>query len=259
MMIVASKRCSANRPTGYKPFVGKPSVGKPSVGKPSVGKLSALVSSSLFSLWIVFSSLAFSLTISANAYAAEDDVLNRLRIFTMELKSFTADFEQSLYNADSDLLKNDIGKLILKRPGKFIWRYAGEGGQEFISDGKSIWMFDKELDQVTVNPLNDRLGGTPLVLLMGGVPLEDQFTVTTLGESDGIDWVELVPKDNSTDFEALFIGLNKQGLAAMELRDNLGQATQIQFSNFKTDIPLDDGQFNFVAPKGVDVIGQAVQ
>lgn len=201
---------------------------------------------------------ATSVVFVSNAIAA-DDVLERLRAFTMELNSFTADFEQSLYNADSDLLDNNVGQVILSRPGKFIWRYAGEGGQEFISDGKSMWMFDKELDQVTVNALNERLDGTPLVLLMGGVPLEDQFTINPLGLSDGVDWVELVPKDKSSDFEALFIGLNQSGLAAMELRDNLGQATQIQFSNFKPDVSLDDAQFNFVAPKGVDVIGEPVE
>lgn len=206
-------------------------------------------------LLLAFAPLLFTTQVAA----ADDDILDRLRAFTMELKSFTADFEQSLYNDDSELLKNDVGKLLLKRPGKFIWRYDGADGQEFISDGKSLWMFDKELEQVTVNALDDRLGGTPLVLLMGGVPLEDQFAVTPLGESDGIDWVELVPKDNSTDFESLFIGLNGKGLAAMELRDNLGQATQIQFKNFKPGAELDDKQFNFVAPKGVDVIGEAVQ
>lgn len=203
--------------------------------------------------------LAFVPLFFTGHVVAADDILDRLRAFTMELESFTADFEQSLYSADSELLKNDIGKLLLKRPGKFIWRYDGADGQEFISDGKSIWMFDKELEQVTVNALDDRLGGTPLVLLMGGVPLEDQFKVTPLGESDGIDWVELIPKDSSTDFESLFIGLNGKGLAAMELRDNLGQATQIQFKKFKPGVALNDKQFDFVAPKGVDVIGEAVQ
>ncbi len=206
---------------------------------------------------VVLATAASFVTIST-AWAA-DDVLERLRAFTMDVKSFTADFEQSLYNSDSELLENNVGTLLLKRPGKFIWRYAGEGGQEFISDGKSLWMYDKELDQVTVNSLNDRIGGTPLVLLMGGVPLEDQFNVTALGLSDGIDWVELIPKDNSTDFEALFIGLNESGLAAMELRDNLGQATQIQFTNFKPGVALDDNQFDFIAPNGVDVIGEPVQ
>lgn len=205
-------------------------------------------------LLLAFVPLFFSAQVTA-----ADDVLDRLRAFTMEISSFTADFEQSLYSADSELLKNDIGKLLLKRPGKFIWRYAGEGAQEFISDGKSIWMFDKELDQVTVNALDDRIGGTPLVLLMGGVPLEEQFAVKPLGVSDGIDWVELIPNDTSTDFESLYIGLNDKGLAAMELRDNLGQATQIQFKNFKTGVALEDKQFDFVAPKGVDVIGEPVR
>jgi len=202
--------------------------------------------------------LAFAPLFFTSHLLAADDVLERLRSFTMDLGSFSADFEQSLYSADSELLKNDVGQLLLKRPGKFVWRYNGEGAQEFISDGRNIWMYDKDLDQVTVNPLNERLGGTPLVLLMGGAPLEDQFDVTALGESDGIDWVELIPKENSNDFEALFIGLNSQGLAAMELRDNLGQATQIQFNNFKNDVSLDDAQFNFVAPDGVDVIGEPV-
>jgi len=202
--------------------------------------------------------LSVSIAYSSRAFAA-DDVLERLQAFSLDLKSFSANFEQSLYSADSDLLKNDIGTLVLKRPGKFVWRYDGAEGQEFISDGKSIWMFDKELEQVTIHPLNDRLGGTPLVLLMGGTSLEDQFDVKPLGASDGIDWVELTPKTQSTDFEALFIGLNGDGLAAMELRDRLGQATQIQFTNFKPDVELDDAQFDFVPPKGVDVIGSAVE
>lgn len=202
---------------------------------------------------------AFLTVFSVPQFASASDVLDRLRSFTMELTSFTADFEQSLYSADNELLKNDIGTLVLKRPGRFVWRYAGDEAQEFIADGRNIWMYDKELEQVTVNPLNDRLGGTPLVLLMGGVPLDDQFTITTLGESDGIDWVELIPKDNSTDFAALFIGMNAQGLAAMELRDNLGQATQIQFSNFAADVPVDESQFEFTVPNGVDLIGEPVE
>lgn len=203
---------------------------------------------------VVFASAMFTFQASA-----ETDVLAQLEAFTMELTSFTADFDQTLYGADSEVIRSNSGSLLLKRPGKFIWRYEGADTQEFIADGKSIWVYDKELDQVSVNPLSDRLGGTPLVLLMGGSALDEQFEITPLGDSDGISWVELLPIDGSADFEALYIGLNEAGLAAMELRDNLGQATQIQFSNFKPDIALDDAQFNFVPPKGVDVIGEPAQ
>ena len=204
--------------------------------------------------------VAFVTTLFAvHASANTNDVLAQLDAFTMDLKSFTADFDQTLYGADSEVIRSNSGSLLLKRPGKFIWRYQGADTQEFIADGKSIWVYDKELDQVSVNPLSDRLGGTPLVLLMGGTRLDEQFEVTVLAESDGIRWVELLPIDGGADFEALYNGLNDAGLAAMELRDNLGQATQIQFKNFKPDVELDDAQFNFVPPKGVDVIGEPAQ
>ena len=102
------------------------------------------------------------------------------------------------------------------RPGRFIWRYEEPEVQEIIADGKRIWLYDEDLQQVTVTDIDERIAGTPLVLLMGTVPLEDEFTLATLGESDGIEWVELTPKTDSSDFEAVFIGLNEQGLAAME-------------------------------------------
>jgi outer membrane lipoprotein carrier protein len=203
--------------------------------------------------------LAFVSTLFAVQASADTDVLARLDAFTMDLKTFTADFDQTLYGADSEVIRSNSGSLLLKRPGKFIWRYEGADTQEFIADGKSIWVYDKDLDQVSVNPLSDRLGGTPLVLLMGGTALDEQFKITALEESDGISWVELLPIDGSADFEALYIGLNQSGLAAMELRDNLGQATQIRFKNFKPGVELDDALFNFVPPKGVDVIGEPAQ
>ncbi len=205
--------------------------------------------------WVLLLPLVFSVS-SLRAQSSEAETLERLTRFTTELKSFTADFEQTLYGENDEVIQNHRGKIILKRPGKFIWQYEGDAAQEIVSDGANLWLFDKELEQVTVNPLNERVGGTPLVLLMGTASLESEFTVKPLGVSEGIDWVQLVPHNNNTDFEAMFLGLNDKGLAAMELRDNFGQATQIMFDNFKPDVKLNDAQFNFKAPEGVDVVGQ---
>lgn len=187
---------------------------------------------------------------------ADEDVLQRLAAISTDLKTFTANFEQTLYDADSNPLKTSSGTVVLMRPGRFIWRYEEPEVQEIIADGKRIWLYDEDLQQVTVTDIDERIAGTPLVLLMGTVPLEDEFTLATLGESDGIEWVELTPKSDGSDFEAVFIGLNDEGLAAMELRDNFGQATQIRFSDFKADVPVDASQFDFKPPPGVDVIGQ---
>jgi outer membrane lipoprotein carrier protein len=184
-----------------------------------------------------------------------DDALERLDHFSQTLKSFTASFEQTLYDAESAPLKTSTGTVLLKRPGKFIWRYAEPEVQEIIADGARIWLYDKDLEQVTVNEIDDRVNGSPLVLLMGNKPLSDEFDIKSLGESEGIDWIELKPLETDTDFEVVYIGLNGAGLAAMELRDNFGQATQIIFKDFKADVPLDDATFDFTPPVGVDVIG----
>jgi len=180
----------------------------------------------------------------------------RLTQFTDDLTTFTAEFEQTVYDADSNPLQSSSGTIALKRPGRFVWEYLQPEAQTIVSDGDNVWLYDVELEQVTVSPLTERAGGTPLELLMGSTPIDDAFTVKALGESDAIDWYELTPKTTDTDFEQVFLGLNEAGLAVMELRDNFGQATQIRFSNFDPDVTLDDEQFVFVVPDGVDVIGQ---
>lgn len=187
-------------------------------------------------------------------YAAED--FARLTDFTDNLDSFTSNFEQTLYDADSHPLKTSTGSIALKRPGRFVWQYETPDPQTIVSDGEKVWLYDIELEQVTVSPLTERASGTPLSLLMGGTPLEESFVIKTLGEAEGIVWFELTPKSADTDFEQIFLGLNESGLAVMELRDSFDQATQIRFNEFQSGVTLDDERFLFVPPDGVDVIGQ---
>jgi len=181
--------------------------------------------------------------------------LDQLDSFLQDVETFEADFEQTLYDADSEPLKKSLGSVQLKRPGKFVWTYISPEEQKIVADGERIWMYDIDLEQVTVNTISDRVAGTPLDLLMRAAPLEDSFVIKELGSAEGVNWVELTPKVDSSDFEQVFIGLNAGGLAAMELRDNFGQATQIIFTDFKAGIELEDSLFKFVAPEGVDVIG----
>ena len=179
-----------------------------------------------------------------------------LQEFVQNTTTFMAGFEQTLYDADSSPLQTSTGTMQLKRPGRFVWQYETPSKQQLLSDGEKLWLYDQDLEQVTVNALADKVGGTPLVILMGTRPLEEEFTIKTLGVAEGIDWFELIPRTSSADFESLFVGINDQGLAAMELRDNFGQATQIIFSNMRPGVAIDDSVFVFNVPDGVDVIGQ---
>ncbi len=179
----------------------------------------------------------------------------QLDSFIQDVETFQADFEQTLYDEDSEPLQTSTGTIRLKRPGRFIWSYTSPETQQIVADGERIWLYDKDLEQVTVNAIDERIAGTPLVLLMRSAPLEEAFDIVDLGAAEGINWLELTPRADTSDFEKVFIGMNEAGLAAMELRDNFGQATQIRFSNFKAGIDLDDSLFEFKVPDGVDVIG----
>jgi len=197
-------------------------------------------------------------TFATLANAAKGDAIARLNSFVTNVEAFSASFDQTLYGAGGEVAQSGKGTAFLKRPGQLIWRYEGEGAQEIIADGKNVWMLDKELEQVTVNPLDERVNGTPMVVLMGVGKLDDQFELSEVGQSEGIDWIKLIPKQAGADFESLFIGLRGEALAAMELRDSFGQATQIQFSDFKPNIKIDDDEFQFIPPEGVDVIGEPI-
>ena len=206
------------------------------------------------SVWAMrLSALLALLLVTSTAQAGK--ALDQLNAFIENVDTFEANFEQTLYDSDSEPLTKSIGSIRIKRPGKFVWSYFSPDEQQIVADGQRVWMYDKDLEQVTVNSIDDRVAGTPLVLLMRAAPLSDTFLVRELGESDGIQWVELTPKKDTSDFEQVFIGLSGEDLAAMELRDNFGQATQIIFSDFQAGLEFADSLFEFVVPDGVDVIG----
>lgn len=186
---------------------------------------------------------------------ADDAAVATLEQFIQSLEAFEATFEQTLYSETGEALKSSTGSIQLKRPARFIWTYAEPEPQQIIADGTRVWLYDPDLEQVTVNEIDDRINGTPLQFLMSADPLSQGFKIESLGKTEGIDWFALEPLTEASDFEQVFIGLQGNALAAMELRDSFGQATQIVLDNFSKDVDLDDSIFDFVVPEGVDVIG----
>lgn len=219
--------------------------------KPSLGRISQWTAA-----LCALGSLGLLLLLASGPRAAIAQAsVETLDQFIQSLDTFQANFEQTLYDGNSEPLKTSTGSISVKRPGRFVWTYDNPDPQVIVADGENIWLYDKDLEQVTVNAIDDRLAGTPLQLLMSASSLEASFVVEALGESDGIDWFELKPKVEQSDFELVFIGLVDNSIAAMELRDNFGQATQIKFTDFDADVELDDSLFSFEVPEGVDLIG----
>lgn len=202
--------------------------------------------------------MALLLALPVLAHAGKG--LERLDSFFKNNKAVLADFQQTLVDEKNRELKQAHGTLILQRPGKFRWDYAAPHRQLIIADGKKFWLYDADLEQVTVRVMDATLGTTPAVLLSGERPLQESFVITELGvrggeEWQGLEWVGLTPKADDASFSRVWLGFDEKELRAMELTDNFGQTTLIRFSNLRREASVDATLFTFVPPPGVDVIG----
>jgi len=191
----------------------------------------------------------------AAAPASAGQAIDLLHKFTSELKTFSAGFVQTVYDEDDKPIRESQGLAWLKRPGLFRWEYRKPYEQVIVADGKRLWVYDKDLEQVTVKKAQKALATAPIMLLSGKEPLEDQFEIREHGKRQGLYWVEMRPKVQDTDFRRIFLGLDDQGLKVMELRDRFDQATQIRFHHVKINPDIDASRFAFTPPAGVDVIG----
>jgi outer membrane lipoprotein carrier protein len=191
--------------------------------------------------------------ISVSAHAASASA--ELDQFLQGLTSFTADFRQRLLDEDKRLVETSEGQLFVKRPGSFRWNYTHPYPQEIVGARNHVWVYDSELEQVSVKAIDDALGNSPALLLTTTRPLAELFAIKDLGEKNGINWVELRPLKEDAAFNAFNIGMVRGSLQVMELKDNFGQLTQLSFGKLVRNPELDDKLFEFVPPAGADVVG----
>ena len=173
------------------------------------------------------------------------------------LKTWSADFEQNINDAQGKTTRRASGHLYLQKPGKFRWDYSAPGEQMVLADGKKLWFYDKDLAQANVRELDATLASTPAMLLSSGDAVSTEFDITTLPATDGLEWFQLRPKHNGGDFLAARVGFRKGELVQMLLADKLNQVTRLEFTHAIRNQPLAADLFNFTPPAGVDVIGRA--
>lgn len=178
-----------------------------------------------------------------------------LEDFLAKTKSFEADFQQTLRTHDGEVLQQTEGKFYLSRPGKFRWNYLTPYEQIIVSDGVRIWIYDVDLQQVTVQKQTAGLPTTPMALLEDSSKLHQSFNVTPLDEQHGIYRLKLQSKTKESDFAEIVVGLDANGLRFMQLHDQFEQVTDIIFTDILTNTKLDKEVFEFVPPEGVDVFG----
>ena len=191
----------------------------------------------------------FSLSVDAAA-------IDRFRNFLQSTQSVKADFDQKVSDRAGKLVQQSKGSFVLLRPGRFRWTYAKPVDQLIVGDGERVWIYDRDLNQVTVRRLSKALGSTPAALLAGSSDVEKAFELSEAGQRDGLEWLEAKPRDKEAGFDRIRMGFDVAGVRAMELIDSFGQTTQLRFSNLARNPKVDAAEFRFQPPKGADVLGE---
>jgi outer membrane lipoprotein carrier protein len=171
--------------------------------------------------------------------------LEQMNAFLDGLTSLEASFEQSVLNTEDASAGAFSGAFMVKRPGRFRWNYSVPQKQDIIADGRYVWLVDYELEQISQQSQDSALRGTPALLLVDGGDINAQFEVVELGRHQGMDWLELVPRDPEAPFERIQLAFADGMLQRMETRDRFGQISRMVFHNMQRNIPLDDELFRF--------------
>ncbi|MGH8114032.1 MAG: outer membrane lipoprotein chaperone LolA [Rhodanobacteraceae bacterium] len=201
--------------------------------------------------WIVFIVLSL---LAGGAFAATD-ARARLDTFANGLHALRGDFTQTVYDAHGNITGSSHGKLALEAPRLFRWQVTDPYQQLIVADGHKVWVYEPDLQQVTVRDQGAEEAHSPLTVLTDLSQLDNEFKATNVGMRDGLDWLRLVSRSKDPQFEYADIGFDATGPRRMVFKDTLGNRTEIAFSGWQRNPELPAGTFTFVPPKGTDVVG----
>ncbi len=199
-------------------------------------------------------SLFFLFALMNSAYANKS-----LDQFFQQTQSMQANFEQTVTNKRGKLLEQSSGNLVISRPDKFILAYQSPAEQKYISNGQTIWIYDVELEQVSIKELDESIGDSPALLLSSNTNVYKHYNVTDLKykKTGNYTWIQLQAKKEEMTFEKVLLAFKGSKLMRMIMHDSFGQITSLKFSDIQINKHFSLRQFNFSAPEGVDVIGAA--
>lgn len=189
------------------------------------------------------------------SHVAEAGGRDQLAAFTKGLKGLDGQFSQQVFDARGKRKEASTGRVAVSAPRLFRWEYVKPYPQLIVADGKTVWVYDPDLQQVSKRAQGVEEASSPLAILLDPAKLDRDFVVKEAGASAGIEWLQMTPKQAEAPFKSAKLGFGKKGLVEMEYVDALGQRTKISFSGWKRNPAFAKGTFSYVPAKGVDVIG----
>jgi outer membrane lipoprotein carrier protein len=186
--------------------------------------------------------------------ARAETAIEQLRAFLKDTGSARGEFTQRVTSRSQSAGQVSSGSFVFQRPGRFRWVYQKPFEQVIVADGERMFLYDKDLNQVTVRALAGAIPASPASILFGAGQFDKDFTLRDGGSRDGLAWVSATPRAGDTPFEKIDIGLVNGLPAAMLLADSFGQTTLLRFTRFERNVSVDPQTFRFTPPPGADVL-----
>lgn len=196
------------------------------------------------------------LLLFAPCAALAGEGLDRLHRQVDAIQTLKARFYQVVTDENGQVKQESDGWVYLARPGRFHWHYRSPFEQRIIADGERLWIYDPDLEQVTIKSLGNALETAPFWLLSGSGSVTDSYRVLELGDVYGREWLRLDPYAEESQFTRIYLALGAERIEVMELKDNFEQTTRIELIEAEINNKIDESLFNFQIPNGVDVIGE---
>lgn len=199
--------------------------------------------------------VACSCLLVIDAQSAEtSNPINKLDAFLEGLQTYSAAFEQQLFNEAGEELEKSIGVFYMRRPGMFHWAYWEPYSQIIISDSLTLWIYDEDLEQVIIRNISNEIESSPAAILGGDININEHYVVIEMETTNDINWLELTPRNIESQYESIRLGFKENNLLKMLLFDNLGQRNLITFLDSKRNTQLNLKLFSFSPPEGIDII-----
>ena len=193
---------------------------------------------------------------------AQADGLAALDVFLREVKSAQADFTQVVSAPKREgqaagRQKASSGRFEFRRPNQFRFEYLRPFEQSIVADGKTLWIYDVDLNQVTSRAQQEVLGNTPAALIASGssvAELARLFVLTSVASPDGVDWVQAQPRQRDGSLNQVRLAFSKGQLTTLEIEDGLGQRSVLTFQNWRSNTVMGSERFRFQPPAGAAVL-----
>lgn len=173
-------------------------------------------------------------------------------------QQLSGQFTQLISSEKSTHTQTSTGSFWVIKPNKFRWHYITPYIQQIISNGTKVWIYDEDLEQVSIKQASNTIASSPLAIILGSGSLGELFEVTTLIDKEGLEWFNLVPKNEDSGFELIKLAFQHGKLSRMLLNDSFGQRTRLLFSDVAVHTPIDEQLFEFEVPEGADVFDETV-